>query len=89
MAKGETIYLKREQVEICRKRDSTRIEKIKVTNIFFGNESNMKNKWYGFEQLKKATQLTIISDTKDTVLYLKVKSFRFNRKAASVTYTTF
>ncbi len=89
MAKGETIYLKREQVEICRKRDSTRIEKIKVTNIFFGNESNMKNKWYGFEQLKEATQLTIISDTKDTVLYLKVKSFRFNRKAASVTYMTF
>lgn len=89
MAKGETVYLDRDKVEICRKRGSTRIERIKVTNVFLGKESNTKNEFYGFEQLERAKQLTIISDTEDTVLYLRVKSCNFNREAASITYTTF
>lgn len=88
MAKGETIYLKKDQVEIYRKMGSAKIDTIKVMKIFFSNESKKKDSNFSsFEKLKKATQLTVISEIENTVLYLRVKKFTFDKKNVSVTYT--
>ncbi|WP_317913216.1 hypothetical protein [Carnobacterium maltaromaticum] len=89
MGKGATIYLKRGQVEICRKLNSTIIEKIKVRNIFYENDTKSENKLCVYEKLEKATQLRIISETQDSAIYLNVESFKFNEAMTSVTYTTF
>lgn len=89
MGKGAAIYLKSGQVEMCRMQNSTLIEKIKVTNIFNENDTKSENKECVYERLEKATQLRIISETRDSVRYFNVKSFKFNEPMTSVTYTTF
>lgn len=89
MGKGAAIYLKRGQVEICRKLNSTIIEKIKVRNIFYENDTKSEDKLCVYEKLESATQLRIMSETNDSALYLKVDSVEFNEAMTSVTYTIF
>ncbi|MEG0553242.1 MAG: hypothetical protein RR533_06910 [Carnobacterium sp.] len=85
MGKGAAIYLNRGQVEICRKYNSTIIEKVKVLNIF--DKQDIKSE-YVYEKFKKATQLSIISERKGSALYVKVEHFKFNEEMTSITYKT-
>lgn len=89
MGKGAAIYLKRGQVEICRKLNSTIIEKIKVRNIFYENDTKSEDKLCVYEKLESATQLRIMSETNDSALYLMVERVEFNEAKTSVTYTIF